>query len=695
MNFQGYGFGARVLQGEDGIISSGDGSTGAQVIGTYYAGFANAGRVSVGDASVGADITAGTVLLRYGQTTATPIVGALIAVNDGIIETGDNSVGVRMNGVQTDVPYSGRWLLPDPEAPYGYSYVDIAGEGDVTSASYLLNSGTIRTGANSTAVSITGTAASEQGLHLFNVGTIRAGQDGSGTALAVNADNGLGSYVVNVGTLAGDILFGDGDDRLVHTLMVDANNVVTSSGVISMNGSLIDFGAGQNVFDIDQGTVSFRGDDNLITGADLVLNQANFESRDNVAGDALTIDGNVSGSLLFGADVSGTGEADQLFITGDVADGSEMRVVLNPTGQLSGETTLTLITVGGVNGADAPVIAGVTGNFADSLLGAEISFDESSGEVVVTAQFGMGHMATSAVSATTMAQNWWMQSLGSFDKRNLQKLAGAEDTGVSVWAAAFHEEGTYEPGNDLQDTSFDQKLSGLQTGVEWQKEVAGGSFTLGAMFSQGDASVNLNANVSSAVASASAYGVNASYSFKNGLYVNAAWQAMSMDVNLRTPGTFSAATGSTQAEGDGFNVEMGYAHRFGSGLTLLPQLQYASVDVELDDFSSSDDVYGLTEVGGRHSLLRAGVSLLKTFETTNGSITPVLDLSWLDALDGDSGIRSNGLQFTNDTSGSGLRAEFGIAGRYKAWDISGRVGLTDTQKSKQSLSTNLNVRYRW
>ena len=106
-------------------------------------------------------------------------------------------------------------------------------------------------------------------------------------------------------------------------------------------------------------------------------------------------------------------------------------------------------------------------------------------------------------------------------------------------------------------------------------------------------------------------------------------------------------------------------------------------------------MYGLSDVGGKHSLLRAGVSLLKTFETTNGSITPVLDLSWLDALDGDSSIRSNGLQFANDTSGSGLRAEFGIAGRYKAWDISGRVGLTDTQKSRQSLSTNLNVRYRW
>ena len=145
-----------------------------------------------------------------------------------------------------------------------------------------------------------------------------------------------------------------------------------------------------------------------------------------------------------------------------------MSVVLNPTEQLSGETTFTVITVDGENNADAPVIAGVTGNFADSLLGAEVNYSEATGEVNVTARFGMGHMATSASAATTMAQNWWMQSIGSFDKRNLQQLAGLEDAGVSAWATVFQEEGSVDPTNELQDVSFDQKLTGVQTGIEWQ-----------------------------------------------------------------------------------------------------------------------------------------------------------------------------------------------------------------------------------
>jgi hypothetical protein len=58
-------------------------------------------------------------------------------------------------------------------------------------------------------------------------------------------------------------------------------------------------------------------------------------------------------------------------------------------------------------------------------------------------------------------------------------------------------------------------------------------------------------------------------------------------------------------------------------------------------------------------------------------------------------LRSNGVGFASDTSGSGYRVEFGLAARYKSWDIVGRAGLTDTTVSDQALSTHLTVRYRW
>jgi len=340
-------------------------------------------------------------------------------------------------------------------------------------------------------------------------------------------------------------------------------------------------------------------------------------------------------------------------------------------------------------------VAGVTGGFADSLLDATASFDEASGQVLVTATFGMGHMATAAASSTTMAQHWWMQSAGSFEKRNMHRLAGANDTGLSVWGSAFHDEGTISPDNALQDAGFDQKLSGLQTGIQWTQDLGGGSFSVSPMFSYGDARASQNANLGSATGDAMAYGLNANYVLKNGLYFDATWQKSTMEVDFRTPGTQSSALGDTDADGDGFNVEMGYAYKLKSGLTLAPQVQYGDVKVDLDDFSSSDGTYDFSDVGGRLSLLRAGLSVFKTFETKNGSITPLADLNYLYATEGDSELFSNGVWFANDTTGSGYSAEFGLAGRYKAWDISGRVGLADTSASEHMLSTNVTVRYRW
>ena len=270
------------------------------------------------------------------------------AFNSGIIETGDNSVGIRMNGVREDVPYTGQVLVPDPNSPYDDYYVDVSGTVDVTSPSYLSNSGTIRVGANSTAVEITGTAASNEFPLLFNTGTIEAIQGGSSTAIRLNANNSIDSFAVNVGTIAGNITFGAGNDRLTNTLMVDDAGRVTHSGNIIMNGSVIDFGAGDNVFDNDRGMITIAGGDNLITGANVVMTQGSIEARNNAVDSSLTIDGNLSGDFAFGADFNGGG-SDQLIITGDVADGSSMSVVLNPTEQLSGETSFTVITVGGEN----------------------------------------------------------------------------------------------------------------------------------------------------------------------------------------------------------------------------------------------------------------------------------------------------------------------------------------------------------
>jgi outer membrane autotransporter protein len=100
-------------------------------------------------------------------------------------------------------------------------------------------------------------------------------------------------------------------------------------------------------------------------------------------------------------------------------------------------------------------------------------------------------------------------------------------------------------------------------------------------------------------------------------------------------------------------------------------------------------------VGGKASRLRAGVSVFKSFTTQNGSITPLVNVSYLNMLDGESQLMANGVDFDTDTSGSGYSLELGVTGTYHKWDIGVRMGASETSATDLNLSTNVNVRYHW
>ena len=150
------------------------------------------------------------------------------------------------------------------------------------------------------------------------------------------------------------------------------------------------------------------------------------------------------------------------------------------------------------------------------------------------------------------------------------------------------------PGNDLQDVSFNQQLLGTQIGLSFAKEVGGAASRSARCLAYGQAKAKLEANKSSSTGNGWAYGVNGTVRV-GGFYVDAVWQKLAMDVDFSTPEALSSADGKTNAKGSGFNVEAGYAYKLKSGLTFAPQLQYATVKVDLDDVASSDGVYALTE----------------------------------------------------------------------------------------------------
>jgi len=727
--YSAFGYGAVVVQSETGKVTTGDNSIGVHVTGSEYSWLANAGHVSTGDNSVGVEVYGGGVFAYFNfnndpqlnLTVANP--SDLRVINSGIIETGDNSVGVRLLGnrkaeygwnqyVHTGVPY-----------PWSGEMRHYTGEVEISGPAYLNNSGTIRVGDNSTAVEITAEriVVEQNGQeyllpHLVNTGTITSGA--GGTALKINADatvpTAVDSYVVNMGKIAGDILFGDGDDQLLNSqYLVDGELI--STGNIVMNGNTIDFGGGENRFTIDRGLISVTGGDNLITGNNLIVEMtgAEIEARDDfLAGTSaltlaatpmassasfstLVINGDVSGTFTFATDVGADGTSDELIITGNVADGSEIGVILNPVEQLKGSVEIRPINIGGTNDADLIKVAGVTGLYTDSLLESEAHYDAATGDVVINAIFGLGYLGTAASAATTMTQNWWLQSIGSYERRNPIRHAGAKRDGLWVWSSAFSDVGVVEPDNGLQDTSFNQQLLGSQVGLTFTREVGGASLSFGPMAAYGRAKAKLDINGSRATGNGWAYGVNGNVRFK-GFYVDAAWQTLKLDVDLTAPNSASNATGETNAKGSGFNVEAGYAHLMKSGLTLAPQLQYARVKVDLDDFTSSDGAYSLTEAGGTSSLLRAGVSVYKTYETEKGSVTPLLSLSYINSGGKDgSHLLSNGVEFSSDTKGSGFKADLGLNMIRSNWDFGVRTGIGDTSKAKPSLSSSLTLRHRW
>lgn len=704
MRRPGWGRASFTIQGEDGIVSTGDNSVGIKNFGTLYTVLDNAGTISVGNNSIGADIKAGTVYHDY-YDQAVVISGRAVASNSGLIETGDNSVGVRLTGAEFGATHT--WQDFDFET---YSMITRTVTGDILGEALLQNTGTIRVGANSTAVEISGYGY--YGINLYNIGTIDAGQ---GTAIKVNADNVIGSTILNGGTIIGDILLGDGDDTFLHAQNVDPDTgQALGTGNIIMDGHTIDFGGGTNLFRIQQGVISVAGgDDNLITGDNLTVEMeyGEIDARDDfITGPSpiglasaplshlatnfstLTIDGDVSGIMRFATDVGPDGESDELNITGDVLAGSDIGFILNPVEQLSGEVEIRPMNIGGANGAEFLDVAGVSGLYADSLIEWETTFEASTGDVVINALFGLGHMGTAANAAAVSAQNWLAGSMSSYDKRNIHAYTGRKGEGLAIWGYAFQDEGEIRPDSDLQDLSFRQISSGLQAGVQWSQDVWGGRVAISPMFTYGTAEANLIANTASSRSHPWAIGLNANYAQSGGLYVDATYQRMRMDVDLKTPGSVTQATGEAKVSGQGFNLEAGYSHKLTSGLVLEPQLQLTHTKVDVDDFATSDGIYELTDIDGKATTLRAGVSAYKEFKTKSGSITPQVSLSYLNAIDGDTQLASNGVEFDSDTSGMGYKAEVGIAGRHYAWDFAAKLGVSKTGATGSILQPSLSIR---
>ena len=752
----GYG-GASIVNSGD--IIAGNQSIGVSMFGAYYQGFAcpydpygwsvcdpsmlegaqlvgvsslvNRGTIRVGDGSTAVEMTG---LGGFYNGYQLPQL-----VNYGEISAGDNGIAIKLNtvdmlaargdkpvfgyqsnnweydGLFGNGPYPTSTVVHDPSSiaidstvvNYGTIQGNIllgAGNDTVINGRNDSQVGTIVMNDNVIDFDAGGYGAGSYNL-LVNSGRILVSGDGNlinavsgiynggeilgedGAVLRIEGNAGLGVSVGNYGTISSGLIFGDGDDLLVNSFYGGAGNIV-------MNDSTIDFGGGYNTLYNLGGTIKVESGDNLITGASVLMAGGLIDAVNGEADSSLTIDGNLSGDFVFAADIASAG-TDKLRINGDVGQGSAIGVALNPTEQMGGTVVLRqLIRIDGENGAGDVDLLGVTGDFADTVIDARLNTRED-GRVELVGVFGMGHLSTATSAATTMLQNYWIQSVSSFDQRSSRWLAGSQEGGISVWGGGYHNEGDIKPDNALQNTDFDQLISGTQFGLTYTATIGGATLAVGPNFSEGQGRASMSANTASASADAQSYGINASVTFDGRFYLDAAWQRADMDFRLSSPNSAMPTSARTEGSSTGFNLEAGYRYTFESGLGLSPQLQYATVDADLDDFSSTEGLYRHTEVGGKASRVRAGVSLFKTITSPNGHITPLVNVSYVNATDGESRLKANDVSFENTATGAGYDIGLGLSGRYHDWDIGVRLGAAETEATGINLSTNVNVRYRW
>jgi hypothetical protein len=704
-----------VIQGEAGTIHTGDYSNGINVEGGGYGVVINQGSITTGNQSSGIKANTGGIFFDnfVGQVYYQP--GYAHVINSGIIETGDNSIGIEMDNAQFDVPF-----YFNQRIPYSYpsQYQVFEGSTDVIGVSYLNNSGEIHVGENSIGVLINGVGAGYQfplaeykNINLYNTGVIDASH---GVAISSNANNDLGSVIVNTGTITGDIVtgagddfivnassntwhvgsnssFGDGDDVLVNTVNMDANGNIIDQGNIVMSGSTIDFGAGNDTLRLDRSTITLAGGENVIKSANLESVGGFINAINNDTSSSLTIDGNLSGDVTFAADISNSA-SDQLIVNGDLLAGSSVDLILNPTEQLKGDVTIGAIKVGGENHGTAQVQQ-VTGAFADTLQNVNVTFDQASGEFKVVGNFGLSHLGSAVMSANIMAGSWWQNSIA-----NAATFAGNENApkgekGITPWGSFLHEEGSVNPLSN-QNLSFNQTVTGLQFGVDFNVAIGDSSLTVSPFVSSGMADSSLNANFGSAEGDMTAYGVVFALNASNGLALKAAYLSSDADLTVRNSLSAGSLTGETSGTSKGYLVNVSYGYALESGLTLTPHLQYSSADVDVDDLTVAE-IYQFSAITADLTTLNAGLTVGQTFITTNGTVTPLASLSYMDVSSADNRLITNSVDFDASTAGNGFKAELGLLGTYNQWDLGLRMSVTDTDAYENGISTNLSIRYSW
>jgi outer membrane autotransporter protein len=312
--------------------------------------------------------------------------------------------------------------------------------------------------------------------------------------------------------------------------------------------------------------------------------------------------------------------------------------------------------------------------------------------VAVTGVTDSGALAASIVPGIESLMN---SEVGTWRQR-MGVLTPTAQGSVSLWARAFDDSGTVNPGHLASNFgqngnfSFDQTNSGEEIGADF---AISQNFTAGLMLGNAQANQHLdpNGNGSTRI-SGDTRGAYATWMAANGFYLDASYRSMSFDARLDSQAGESRTTGNA----DAFNVELGQSWAFGDGFKLVPQIQYTRTTVNKAD-TLSGALNGFTPQGGDSSLGRAGLMLSKDVAASGNTVwTPYVTASAVREFDGENNFTiDNTFSGTTDTKGTSALVEGGLSVKTGKLEVFAGVNWQDGGALKSFAGGQVGLHYNW
>ncbi len=467
-------------------------------------------------------------------------------------------------------------------------------------------------------------------------------------------------------------------------------NYLPDGGLVLQDNSLLDVGdgllmSGNLAVDDTSRIKAFGGGSGDYTIVHSVYNHGIIDMQDGLAGDILSVGGNLIGGGLIKLDADyGNSQADTLVVLGDVTDGPMSLHFQNTT---IGDVSLNDVLVAQIDGAvnpdgfvlSGPAIAGAY-NFDLNQVGQDWFLQVAGFAPTAPLYEGYPQTLLAMNNLPTMVQ----RRGNTTPTGNLNNSNGLRGNAIITRIETSHTK--FAPSSSTTGSDFDQNQWKLHAGLEGQlTENQYGRMLAGVTAIVGHGSSTIHSSSGNGEISTTTYGVAATATWfgQNGFYLDgqARLNWYSSDLSGTSIGTFVK---NNDAFGYAISLEAGKRFAVSKYWTLTPQAQliYSSVD-----FDSFTDVYGSTVTLDNGDSLRGrlGLSASRDLDVDGSgnsrNIYAIANLLY--AFQQGTQVDVSGAKLISDAEKWGGEIGFGGAhawagGKYSLHgEITGRTSLSD------------------